>query len=122
MVIALLRMRSYVPPNDEREATPGKMQAPTTVSSVLNSAKFIAAHAQHVKISQSGVTKAARKVGQTGTLEEVDFYSLLSYSISSFFLFLQLFCAMGSERVGSGSVVVDPLEPPGLSEKEILEW
>lgn len=71
---------------DEREATPGKMQAPTTVSSVLNSAKFIAAHAQHVKISQSGVTKAARKVGQTGTLKEVDVYSLLSYSIPSFFL------------------------------------
>lgn len=78
---------------DEREATPGKMQAPTTVSSVLNSAKFIAAHAQHVKISQSGVTKAARKVGQTGTLEEVDFYSLLSYSIPSFFfIFTAVLC------------------------------
>lgn len=112
----------YVPPNYEREVTPGKMQALTTVSSVLNSAKFIAAHAQHVKISQSGVTKAAREVGQTRTMKEVELYHFYSlYSIPSF-LILQLFCAMGSEGVGNGSVVVDPLEPPGLSEKEILEW
>ena len=54
----------------------GTMQAPATVSSVLSSAKFISTHAQQVKISQSGVTKAARKVGIYGRTNKKDYVYL----------------------------------------------
>jgi len=85
-----------------------------------------------VNISQSGVDKAARKVG-SHLCSDLTFNIVNIFILVVLFSCLQLLGAMGSEEMegvtgmgneGTGGVtaVVDPLEPPGLSENDTLEW
>lgn len=101
-----------------------------SIPSILESAKLIATHAQQVKISQSGVAEAARKVG-SHPCSDLKFIYYCSKHF--FFSWLQLLGAICSENMGGVAAVINdgkggvttvtnPLEPPGLSENDTLEW